>query len=107
MRRKTSYEGRQSRIEDSITNNQIAILMIFVPAAIPVGNNDVRLVPSNCVANCKSAFFVVWDLGVGIRKKYRLQPEQASCFLRRCTLHFAVMLNRDIFRSSPLSERET
>jgi hypothetical protein len=45
------------------------------------------------------------DLRVRIRKKYGLCPKQVSCFLSGYALHFAVLLNGDIFRSSLFSKR--
>src|SRR5215469_10724899 len=81
--------------------------MIFVPAPTPVSDHNVRLIFSNRVANCEAALLVERNLGVRIRKKLGLRSKQMSCFLSGCSLHLSVLLNWDIFRSSPLSQRET
>src|SRR5207248_473081 len=83
------------------------VLMIFVPTSAPVSYHDVRFIFPDCVANGESTLLVERDFGVRIRKKHGLCPDQVSCFFGGCTLHFAVTLNRDVFRSSPFSQRET
>src|SRR5215475_2945476 len=105
MRRSAAAQGFQCSVEDRISNDQMTILMIFMPASAPVSNNNVRLVLSNCIANCKRTLLVVWDPCIGICKKNGLcHPEQMSCFLGGSSLHFAVLLYLDFFRSPLLSE---
>src|SRR5215471_2869455 len=107
MCRIASRQCFQRGVEDGIPNNQVAILMVLVPAATPVSNNNVRFILPDCVTDCEGTLLVELDLGVRIGKKYCLCPEQLSCFLSGCTLHFTVLLNLDILRSSLLTQRET
>src|SRR5215475_1193455 len=104
MCRAATNKGFQGGVENGIPNDQMTILMILVPASAPVRNNDVWLVLPDSITNCQSAFFVKWNFRVGVRQKYCLCPEQASCFLSGGALHFSVTMNSNVFRRSLLSE---
>src|SRR5215472_90589 len=99
-----SYERFQNRVKEGIPHDQIAILMILMPASAPVSDHDLRLAFSNSVTNSQRTFLVERYLGVRIVEEESLRPEQACRVLGSRSLHSTVLENRNALRSSVLSQ---
>jgi hypothetical protein len=58
MRWTASRQSFEPGIKNGIPHNQVAILMVLVPASAPVSNYDLRLVFPDDVANYERTFVV-------------------------------------------------
>src|SRR5205823_8003728 len=92
--------------EDGIADNPMAVSVIFVPASPPVSHYDVRFMFADCVTNSQRALFIEWDLAIRVVHEDSIDAEQASSFLSSRALHFAVLIDGGVLRSSPLSQRK-
>ena len=84
----------------------MAILMIFMPASTPMGHHNLWPLFPDAVAHLQRTLLVERDFSIGILQKDRFCPKQSASLPSCRPLHLPVLLNRNIFRSSFLSDRK-
>src|SRR5437868_10814986 len=106
MRWPAALQSLQACVEDGVANDQMAILVVFVPTAAPMGDHDLWLLLPDYIADSQRAFLIERKLGIWISQEQCPGSKQMRGLLGGRTLHIAVLLDRSILRCSPLAERE-
>ena len=106
MRWAAALQSLQACVEDRVANDELAILVVLVPTAAPMGDHDLWLLLPDYIADSQRAFLIERNLSIWISQEQCLGPKQMRGLLGGRTLHFAILLDRNILRCSLLAERE-
>src|SRR6266566_823297 len=106
MRGAAPLESFQPCEKDGIADNAVAVSMIFVPACTPVSHHNLRFMLADCVTNSQRTLFIEGDLTIRVGEEDSIDAEQAGRLLSGRALHYTVLIDGDVFRGPPLSERK-